>query len=109
MTVTLPVPTKLWVEELNGRDPKSFVFMNDVCELTGLNDTVIRSLVARGEFPAPIRLDGRRMCWVLGEIFEWRERVAQEKRSPSMRPDLQDAARRAGEVRGAALRKKGGA
>jgi predicted DNA-binding transcriptional regulator AlpA len=94
----------VWVDELKNRDPGSFVFMSDVCEITGLPDTTIRNLIAAGEFPKPIRLDGRRMCFVIGEVFEWRERVAREKRSPSMRPDLQEVAIRAGRVRGDALR-----
>jgi predicted DNA-binding transcriptional regulator AlpA len=84
---------------------EAFVYLPDVSALTGLPDTAVRFLVARGEFPEPVRLDGRRLSFVLGEVLDWRERVAREKRSREMRPDLQSTARKAGAARGAVLRR----
>jgi predicted DNA-binding transcriptional regulator AlpA len=94
----------LQLSRIAAKSRDSFVFLDDVCALTGLPDTMVRGLVARGEFPEPVRLDGRRISFVLGEVLDWLAAVKTEKRGREMRPDLQDAARRAGAVRGEALR-----
>jgi predicted DNA-binding transcriptional regulator AlpA len=88
-----------YVEELRGRHRESFVFLREVLALTGLPDTYIRSLIARGAFPTPVRLDGRRQSFVLGEVLDWLDRVKSEKRQPTIRADMAAAVKRGGKAR----------
>ncbi len=104
MNVAETLEPNPYLQELMARPRGAFVFMRDVCALTGVPDTMIRSLVSRGEFPEPVRLDGRRLSFVLGEVLDWLAEVKTAKRSQRMRPDLQESARRGGAIRGAALR-----
>lgn len=99
-----PTSSNPYVQELLSRPAGSFVFMREVMTLTGLPDTYIRSLVKRNEFPCPVRLDGRRMSFVLGEVIDWQQRVKAERRMPELRPELAEAVKRGGLKRGAQIK-----
>jgi len=68
------------LQNLKSKSPDSFVMMNDVCELTGLRDSQVDILVRKGKFPSPVRLDGQRKHFVLGEVLGWMEKVKVENR-----------------------------
>lgn len=91
-------------EDFTQRPRGSFVFLRDVCTLTGLPETYIRSLIQRDAFPIPIRLDGRRQSFVLGEVLDWLERVKAEKRSAGLSPSMAAAVRKGGLSRAASRR-----
>lgn len=42
-----------------------------VCEVTGLSKTTIYRLLARGEFPARVKLSPRCVGWRVAEIDAW--------------------------------------
>lgn len=110
MTTTTRAPGgDPYLEDLMERPRGAFIFMRDVAALTGLPDTYIRSLIQRGEFPVPVRLDGRRRSFVLGEVLDWLERVKTEKRSPAINPKMAEAVRKGGVTRGAQIKKQGAA
>lgn len=45
--------------------------LQEVREATTLGKTVIYHMIARGEFPAPVRLSARRVAWRAADIQEW--------------------------------------
>lgn len=51
---------------------------------TGLKRATMRAMVARGEFPAPVKLSIRCSAWVADECLEWmRSRVAISRNAAS--------------------------
>ena len=40
---------------------------------TGLKSTQIDALVAKGEFPAPVKLSARRKGWLQSELIAWQQ------------------------------------
>ena len=62
----------------------------DLPEFTGLQRTQLSELIARGEFPAPIRLSdsGRAVGWLRDEVAAWqRDRLAKrESKSSAVDP-----------------------
>lgn len=44
-----------------------------VLEITGLSTTTIYDLMAKGEFPRPIKLTGRAVAWPESKIADWLE------------------------------------
>lgn len=88
-----------YLEDLMTKPWGSFIFLRDVTAITGLPETYVRSLVQRGEFPAPVRLDGRRQCFVLGEVMTWLAEVKRDKRARELPPDAAAAVRKGGIVR----------
>lgn len=45
--------------------------------VTGLPHSSIYEMIAKGEFPRPIRLSGRAVGWLANEVIEWQQsRVA---------------------------------
>jgi prophage regulatory protein len=45
--------------------------MSEVCARTGLGETCIRTMIARGEFPAPFRLGQRAIAWLESDVDAW--------------------------------------
>ena len=102
MTTTPRAPSgDPYLEDLMSKPLGAFVFFRDVCALTGLPPTYVRSLVQRGEFPAPVRLDGRRQSFVLGEVMRWLADVKASKRDRHLRPEAAEAVRKGGLARAA--------
>lgn len=53
-----------------------------IYSLTGLHRTRRNELIARGEFPKPIKLSDRAVGFLLSEIIQWQEsRIAQRDRA----------------------------
>lgn len=44
-----------------------------VLEITGLSTTTIYDLMAKGQFPRPVKLTGRAVAWPESEISAWLE------------------------------------
>jgi prophage regulatory protein len=47
------------------------VRMKAVCELTQLHKSTIYGLIKEKNFPSPIQLTKRAVCWKLKEVEEW--------------------------------------
>jgi len=47
------------------------VRLADLPMFTGLHRTQIDTLIARGEFPRPVKLSTRRKAWLESEIAAW--------------------------------------
>lgn len=45
----------------------------EVEALTGLSRTTIYDLMAKGRFPRPVKLTGKAVAWLEGEVAEWLE------------------------------------
>ena len=55
------------------RKLKRFLRLPQVEEKTGLKKSTIYSLVATGDFPAPVKLGQRCSAWVESEIEDWQD------------------------------------
>ena len=42
-----------------------------VCEITGLKTSTIYELMAKGQFPRPVKLTGKAVGWPESKIMEW--------------------------------------
>lgn len=42
-----------------------------VLEITGLSTTTIYDLMAKGDFPRPVKLTGRAVAWPESKIADW--------------------------------------
>jgi prophage regulatory protein len=59
----------------------------EVSEATGLKRTQIEVLVARKEFPKPIRVSSRRIAWLESEVADWQaKRIAKRDAEPPAAP-----------------------
>ena len=54
-----------------------------VCEVTGLSKATIYRLLARGEFPARVKLSPRCVGWRVAEIDAWLEARAGVRERPA--------------------------
>ena len=54
-----------------------------VCEVTGLSKATIYRLLARGEFPARVKLSPRCVGWRVAEIDAWLEDRAGVRERPA--------------------------
>jgi prophage regulatory protein len=53
----------------------------DLPAYTGLRRTAIADLIARGEFPAPIRVSTRAVAWIVDDVVAWQAaRIADRDR-----------------------------
>ena len=50
---------------------------DEVLEITGLSKSVLYEMVARGEFPAQVRISPRRVAWHRTDIEKWLESLPQ--------------------------------
>lgn len=59
--------------ELRGKDVMAVKHLRrrSVEEVTGLSRSTIYSLMARGEFPRPVRLTARAVAWPETDVAEW--------------------------------------
>ncbi len=62
--------------------PQRVIRLNELVEFTGLRRTQIQELIARGEFPAPIRLSERRIAWLAGDVAAWQADKIAASRCP---------------------------
>lgn len=58
-------------EEPDSGAPLRILRMPEVVARTGLSERSIRRLVARGDFPPPIRLSRRTVGWLESEVEAW--------------------------------------
>jgi prophage regulatory protein len=59
-------------------EPDRIIRKADLPKFVGLRRTQIETLIARGEFPKPVRLSERAVGWVGSELAEWqRARIAE--------------------------------
>jgi prophage regulatory protein len=60
---------------------KRILRKKQLTDFTGLQRTALDDLIARGQFPKPIRLGERSVGWLEEEIAEWQAgRIAQRDR-----------------------------
>jgi predicted DNA-binding transcriptional regulator AlpA len=50
---------------------KKFVRFAEVVDIVALGSTTIRSLIATGTFPQPVKLTDHRIAWYLHEVQAW--------------------------------------
>ena len=55
----------------------------DVQRATGLSRSTIYELMARGEFPQPVKLSARAVGWPEDKIREWQSTRVSARRRPS--------------------------
>lgn len=59
--------------------PQRVIRKKDLPDFCGLQRTVIEAMIARNEFPKPIKLNdsGRAIAWIASEVAEWqRQRIS---------------------------------
>ena len=67
-------------EEPDSGAPLRILRMPEVEARTGLSARSIRRLVARGDFPPPIRLSSRTVGWLESDVDAWLlERIARSR------------------------------
>src|SRR5262245_21757870 len=85
----LPLPSKREAasEQQDGPpiDDNTILRMADVTLAVGLSKSTINRLVARGRFPAPVRLSTRRIGWVGAEVRAWRKQREEQRASSATR------------------------
>jgi prophage regulatory protein len=59
---------------------KQMVRLGRVQEMTSLARSTLYLLIAKGAFPAQVKLSPRRVCWIESEVLEWIERRIEESR-----------------------------
>ncbi len=58
--------------------PERLLRLPDVEALTGLRKSSIYDAMRRGEFPHPVKLSRRAVCWPLSSVQSWiADRIAQ--------------------------------
>jgi hypothetical protein len=50
------------------------------------NRMTLMRRIARGEFPAPIKLSARNLAWLQTELDSWLAALVADRRSPKKRP-----------------------
>lgn len=58
-----------------------FLRVQTVMERTGLGRSTIYAMVARGDFPQPIKLGPRASAWLEAEVDDWQQRRVDASRS----------------------------
>lgn len=53
--------------------PPIYVDLQTTAALTTLATSSIQAMAARGEFPRPRMLSGRRVAWLYREVMDWAE------------------------------------
>lgn len=67
------------------RDEVGFMRLPEVMKMTGLSRSTIYAMVARGEFPAPVKLGARASGWRVSDVVRWCEARYTLSRSQSFR------------------------
>lgn len=52
-----------------------FLRRETVEEITGLPTSTLYDLMAKGDFPKPIKLSARTVAWLEGEVVDWQKRM----------------------------------
>jgi prophage regulatory protein len=50
-----------------------YIDLPDLASVVALGETTIQRMIREGQFPAPRKLSGRRVAWLVREIEEWAE------------------------------------
>jgi prophage regulatory protein len=45
----------------------------------GLTRSALEAMIAKGEFPRPVRLSTRRFCWLESELISWQSKRIRER------------------------------
>ena len=62
----------------NDQSPIEFIDLREVSRRTSMKRSYVYSAVARGEFPAPVRISSRCSRWNAAEVDQWqRDRLAE--------------------------------
>jgi prophage regulatory protein len=68
------------VNEKNAGPPvRRFLRLHEVKLATGLGHATIYEWMARGDFPKPVQLGGRRVGWIEAEIADWQNKRIAER------------------------------
>jgi prophage regulatory protein len=60
-----------------------FLRLPEVKQMTGLSKSAIYERIKEGSFPTPVRLGGRAVGWVEGEVAQWgADRVSESRAMP---------------------------
>jgi prophage regulatory protein len=54
-----------------------FLRIRDVVNETSLSRATIYRMIARGEFPSPIKVSTQRVAWVEGAVQHWKNQQAE--------------------------------
>jgi prophage regulatory protein len=65
------------------------VRLADLPTYTGLRRTQIDALIARGEFPRPVKLSARRKAWLEAELIAWQQQRIAARDITARWPDEQ--------------------
>jgi prophage regulatory protein len=66
-------------EKNTGTPVRRFLRLYEVKQATGLGHATIYEWMARGDFPKPVPLGGRRVGWIDAEILEWQNKRIAER------------------------------
>lgn len=66
-------------EKSAGAAVRRFLRLHEVKQATGLGHATIYERMARGDFPKPVPLGGRRVGWIDAEIAEWQNKRIAER------------------------------
>ena len=50
-----------------------YIDLPDLAAVVSLGETTIQRMIRDGTFPAPRKLSGRRVAWLVREVEEWAE------------------------------------
>jgi prophage regulatory protein len=62
-----------------GAPVRRFLRLHEVKQATGLGHATIYEWMARGDFPKPVPLGGRRVGWIDAEILDWQNKRIAER------------------------------
>lgn len=69
----MPTPNRANVQPLVADIPPQFLRLSSVERFTGLGRSTIFRLIARNDFPAPVRVGVRAIAWRKADLDEWSE------------------------------------
>ena len=55
----------------NGKITETIIRRREVLARTGLSKSTLYSFIKKGEFPAPLSLGGKAVCWAESEVDAW--------------------------------------
>jgi prophage regulatory protein len=59
-----------------------FIRLKEVLSICGKSRSSVYEAIKKGEFPAPIKLNGRSSAWIKSEILQWAEACVRASRTP---------------------------
>jgi prophage regulatory protein len=73
MTTTAPAACEPPVRVPAQRKLQRVVRKKDLPQFVGLQRTALDDLIARGEFPRPIRVGARAIAWLADDLVAWQQ------------------------------------